>query len=99
MENMMCIPTRDEIRAAYRQGGRAIIQLFDYLAYELQPLQDPLQAPFQRWVRKDTPHQKLGGCRATKRTAGRRDVLVTHWNSVEEPDHIELHKARFNVTK
>ena len=40
----MRIPTRDEIRAAYQQGEEATIQLFDYLARELQTLQDQLQA-------------------------------------------------------
>jgi len=35
----MCIPTRDEIRAAYRQGEEATIQLFDHLARELQTMQ------------------------------------------------------------
>jgi len=38
----VCIPTRDEIHAAYQQGEEAIIQLFDYLAWELQTLQDQL---------------------------------------------------------
>ena len=38
----MCIPTRDEIRAAYRQGEEATIQLFEYLIWELQALQDQL---------------------------------------------------------
>jgi hypothetical protein len=32
-------PTRDEIRAAHRQGEEATIQLFDHLARELQTLQ------------------------------------------------------------
>ena len=32
--------TRDEIRAAYRQGEEAAIQLFEYLMWELQALQD-----------------------------------------------------------
>ncbi|KAF5417026.1 MAG: hypothetical protein C5S48_01355 [Candidatus Methanogaster sp.] len=38
----MCIPTRDEVHAAYWQGEGAIIQLFDYLAWDLQTLQDQL---------------------------------------------------------
>ena len=41
---MMCIPTRDEVRAAYRQGEEATIQLVDYLVWELQTLQDQLKA-------------------------------------------------------
>nr|QNO45661.1 hypothetical protein KOOHPBNJ_00001 [Methanosarcinales archaeon ANME-2c ERB4] len=36
--------THDEIRAAYQQGEEAIIQLVDYLAWELQTMQDQLQA-------------------------------------------------------
>ena len=80
MENMMYRPTRDEIRAAYRQGEESTIQLFDYPAWELQTLRDQLQAPSQRWAQKDTPYQKSGDCRATRRTAGRRGMLVTHWN-------------------
>ena len=36
--------THDEIHAAYQQGEEAIIQLFDYLAGELQTMQDQLQA-------------------------------------------------------
>ena len=36
------IPTRDEIRAAYRQREEAIIQLFERLIQELQAQQDRL---------------------------------------------------------
>ena len=36
--------THDKIRAAYQQGEEATIQLFDYLIYELQTVQDQLQA-------------------------------------------------------
>ena len=67
----MYIPTRDEIRAAYQQGGEATIQLFEHLALELQSRQDQLQAlqdqlneqqkqqqtSFQRWS-QEAPHQK-----------------------------------------
>jgi hypothetical protein len=38
----MNIPTRDEIRAAYRQGEEAIIQLVERLIQELQAQQDRL---------------------------------------------------------
>ena len=38
----MYIPTHDEIRAAYRQGEEAIIQLFERLIQELQAQQDRL---------------------------------------------------------
>jgi transposase len=38
----MNIPTRDEIRAAYRQGEEAIIQLFEWVIQELQAQQDRL---------------------------------------------------------
>ena len=44
MGDTMRRPTHDEIRAAYRQGEEATIQLFEYLARELQTLQDQLQA-------------------------------------------------------
>ena len=37
-------PTRDEIRAAYRQGEGAIVQLINQLIQELQTMQDQLQA-------------------------------------------------------
>ena len=36
------IPARDEIHAAYQQGEEATIQLFEYLTWELQTLQDQL---------------------------------------------------------
>ena len=36
------IPTRDEISAAYQQWEEATIQLFEYLTWELQTLQDQL---------------------------------------------------------
>ena len=59
----MCIPTRDEVRAAYRQGEEAAIQLFDCLAWELQTLQDQLnknnkkqqQAPSSDGLKKPAP--------------------------------------------
>jgi transposase len=38
----MNIPTRDEIRAAYRQGEEVIVQLFEQLIQELQAQQDRL---------------------------------------------------------
>ena len=38
----MHTPNRDEIHAAYQQGGGAIVQLFDQLIQELQTLQDQL---------------------------------------------------------
>jgi uncharacterized protein YllA (UPF0747 family) len=38
----MNIPTSDEIRAAYKQGEEAIIQLFERLIQELQAQQDRL---------------------------------------------------------
>jgi hypothetical protein len=42
MDNAMNIPTRDEIREAYRQGEEAIIQLVERLIQELQAQQDRL---------------------------------------------------------
>jgi hypothetical protein len=38
----MNIPTRDEIRAAYRQGEEVIVQLFERLIQELPAPQDRL---------------------------------------------------------
>jgi len=38
----MYMPTRDEIRAAHRQGADATIQLFEHLARKLQTLQDQM---------------------------------------------------------
>ena len=40
----MYIPTHDEIRAAYKQGEEAIIQLFDRFIREVRAEQ---QTPFQ----------------------------------------------------
>ena len=89
----MCIPTRDEIRAAYRQGEEAIIQLFDYLVWEVQTLQDQLQTlqdqlnknsknsskpPLQRWSQKDAPHQKPEkNGQQEERRAGGADVFCS----------------------
>jgi hypothetical protein len=70
----MNIPTRDEIRAAYRQGEEAIIQLVERLIKELQAQQDRLnrtsknssKPPFQRWFQK-APHQKYEKNRQQKK--------------------------------
>ena len=75
----MCIPARDEIRVAYWQGEFATIQLFDYLVGNYKPCRIKLeqeqqkqqQAPFQREAQKDTPHQKPGDRRVTRRAASR----------------------------
>ena len=64
-----------------------------------QEQQKPQQAHFQRWVQKDPPHPNAKRLPGNKKN-GRQEGYVGHTlESVEEPDHIELHKARFNVTK
>jgi uncharacterized protein YllA (UPF0747 family) len=64
----MNIPTSDEIRAAYKQGEEAIIQLFERLIQELQAQQDRLN--------KNSVREK----QAAKKAAGRRGMKVTLWN-------------------
>ena len=95
----MCIPTRDEIRAAYRQGEEATIQLFDNLARELQTLQDQLNKnsknssknPFQRWS-QEAPHQKPEKAGQQKEWREEGHIGRT-LEPVEEPDHIIVHTA------
>jgi len=67
MENTMCRPTRDEIRAAYRQGEEATIQLFDYLAWELQALRDQLQDQLNK-NSKNSSKPPRDGFKKTPRT-------------------------------
>ncbi len=89
MENTMCIPTRDEIRAAYRQGEEATIQLFDNLARELQTLQDQLnknsknssKTPSSDGLKK--PRTKSQRKPGNKKNGGRRGMLVAHWNRLK----------------
>lgn len=107
MENTMHIPTRDEIRAAYRQGEEATIQLFDYLACELQTLQDQLQAlqdqlnknsknsskPPSSDGLKKTPRTKSQRKPGNKKNGGQEGHVGHTLELVEEPDHIEVHIA------
>ena len=89
MENTMCIPTRDEIRAAYRQGEEATIQLFDNLARELQTLQDQLnknsknssKPPSSDGLKK--PRTKSQRKPGNKKNGWRRGMLVAHWNRLK----------------
>ena len=65
----MYMPTRDEIRAAHQQGEEDIIQLFDYLAWELQTMQDQLHARLetsQCTLRSTTLPARFTGCRIPK---------------------------------
>lgn len=103
----MHIPTRDEIRAAYRQGEEATIQLFDYLACELQTLQDQLQAlqdqlnknsknsskPPSSDGLKKTPRTKSQRKPGNKKNGGQEGHVGHTLELVEEPDHIEVHVA------
>jgi transposase len=102
----MYIPTRDEIRAAHRQGEEATIQLFEHLARELQALQDQLQAlqdqlnknsknsskpPSSDGLKKlRTKSQRKPGKR---KNGGQKGHVGRTLNPVEEPDHIELHEV------
>lgn len=106
-ENTMCRPTRDEIRAAYRQGEEATIQLFDYLVWELQTLQDQLQAlqdqlnknsknsskPPSSDGLKKTPRTKSQRKPGNKKNGGQEGHVGHTLEPVEEPDHIEVHVA------
>ena len=103
----MCRPTRDEIRAAYRQGEEATIQLFDYLARELQTLQDQLQVLQDQLNKnsknsskppssdgfKKTPRTKSQRKPGNKKNGGQKGHVGHTLNPVEEPDHIEVHVA------
>ncbi len=103
----MRIPTRDEIRAAYQQGEEATIQLFDYLARELQTLQDQLQAlqdqartktaktaasPLPAMVSR-SPAPKARRLPGNKKNGGQEGHVGHTLEPVEEPDHIEVHVA------
>ena len=99
MENIMCIPTRDEIRAAYRQGEEATIQLFDYLVWELQTLQDQLnknsknssKPPSSDGFKK--PRTKSSRKPGNKKSGGQEGHVGHTLKQVSEPDHVELHEV------
>jgi len=107
MENTMYRPTRDEIRAAHRQGEEATIQLFEHLARELQALQDQLQALQDQLNKnsknsskppssdgfKKTPRTKSQRKPGNKKNGGQEGHVGRTLNPVEEPDHIEVHDA------
>jgi len=100
-------PTHDEIRAAYQQGEEAIIQLFDYLTWELQTMQDQLQAlqdqlnknsknsskPPSSDGLKKTPRTKSQRKPGNKKNGGQEGHVGRTLEPVEEPDHIEVHVA------
>ncbi|MGB7531416.1 MAG: IS66 family transposase [Halobacteriota archaeon] len=106
MENTMHIPTRDEIHAAYRQGEEATIQLFDYLACELQTLQDQLQA-LQDQLNKNSknsskppssdglkkPRTRSQRKLGSRKNGGQEGHVGHTLEPVEEPDHIEVHEV------
>jgi len=99
-------PTRDEIRAAHRQGEEATIQLFEHLARELQALQDQLQAlqdqlnknsknsskpPSSDGLKKlRTKSQRKPG---KKKNGGQEGHVGRTLEPVEEPDHTVVHTA------
>lgn len=103
----MRIPTRDEIRAAYRQGEEATIQLFDYLAWELQTLQDQLQSlqdqlnknsknsskPPSSDGLKKTPRTKSQRKPGNKKNGGQEGHVGHTLELVDEPDYIVVHAA------
>ncbi len=94
----MNIPTRDEIRAAYRQGEEAIIQLFERLFQELQSQQDrlnknsknsskpPSSDGFKKHRTKRT--RKTG----SKKSGGQKGHKGHTLEPSEKPDHTEVHK-------
>ena len=95
----MNIPTRDEIREAYRQGEEAIIQLFERLIQELQAQQDrlnknsknsskpPSSDGFKKHRTKST--RKTG----SKKSGGQKGHKGHTLEPSENPDHTEVHKV------
>ena len=108
MENIMHIPTHDEIRAAYQQGEEAVVQLFDHLAWDLQTLQDQLQVlqdqlnknsknsskpPASDGLKK-TPRTKSQRKPGDKKNGGQEGHVGRTLEPVDEPDHIKLHEVK-----
>nr|QNO44058.1 hypothetical protein HOOKONJN_00002 [Methanosarcinales archaeon ANME-2c ERB4]QNO44212.1 hypothetical protein EAPJJHLA_00003 [Methanosarcinales archaeon ANME-2c ERB4]QNO44791.1 hypothetical protein HJJCBNBL_00003 [Methanosarcinales archaeon ANME-2c ERB4] len=96
----MCIPTHDEVRAAYRQGEEAIIQLVDYLVWEVQTLQDQLNKNSKNSSKppssdglKKTPRTKSQRKPGNKKNGGQEGHEGHTLELVEEPDHIEVHEV------
>lgn len=77
MENPMYIPTRDEIRAAHRQGEEATIQLFDHLARELQTLQDQLQVLQDQLTHKPSNEERVRDNVTHKLSCQSRDASMS----------------------
>ena len=95
----MNIPTRDEIRAAYRQGEEAIIQLFERLIQQLQAQQDRLnknsknssKPPSSDGFKKH--RTKSTRKRGNKKSGGQNGHKGYTLKPSENPDHTEVHKV------
>ena len=95
----MNIPTRDEIREAYRQGEEAIIQLFERLIQELQAQQDRLnknsknssKPPSSDGFKK--PRTKSSIKNGSKKSGGQKGHKGHTLEPAENPDHTEVHKV------
>jgi transposase len=99
----MYIPTHKEIRAAYKQGEEAIVQLFDRfireVRAELQAMQDQLnknsknssKPPFSDGLKKPrtTSSRKPG----SKKNGGQKGHKGHTLKQVPDPDHTEVHKV------
>ena len=97
----MNIPTRDELRGAYRQGEEASIQLFERLIQKLQVQQDrlkknsknsskpPSSDGFKKHRTKST--RKNG----SKKSGGQKGHKGHTLEPSENPDHTEEHKGDF----
>ncbi|KAF5415799.1 MAG: hypothetical protein C5S48_04895 [Candidatus Methanogaster sp.] len=91
-------PTHDEIHAAYQQGEEAVIQLCDYLSWELQTMQDQLNKNSKNSSKppssdgfKKTPRTKSQRKPGNKKNGGQDGHVGHTLEPVEEPDHIEVH--------
>ena len=99
----MHTPTHDEIHDAYQQGEEAVIQLFDRVFQEvqteLQALKDQLnknsknssKPPSSDGLKK--PRTKSLRKKGRKKNGGQEGHKGHTLESVENPDHTEVHKA------
>jgi transposase len=93
------IPTRDEIRAAYRQGEEAIIQLFERLIHELQAQQDRLNKNSKNSSKPPSSdafkkhHTKSTRKTGSKKSGGQKGHKGHTLEPSENPDHTEVHKV------
>ena len=95
----MNIPTREEIREAYRQGEEAIIQLFERLIQELQVLQGQLnknsknssKPPSSDGYKK--PRTKSSRKSGSRNSGGQKGHKGHTLEPVENPDHTEVHRV------